>query len=167
MNKKLIIFIVIFIIILGGFFCILRESKCYTDISREISGSSMSPMLLNGTKIVSQENYYDCHKIERGDIVAIHIKDNNYIKKIVGLPGDNFSFVDGAIYLNNEKLNNSIGELYVFSEESKEMLNLLLNINSIPEDKYFVLGDSIESGVFDSRQFGFIERNQIFSKIKY
>ena len=94
-----------------------------------IPSSSMEPNLLVGDRLfVSKYSYgYSKHsfpfsppviknriffsKPERGDVVVFKTPSDNrtdYIKRLIGLPGDSIQFIDGNIYLNNNEILKSI-----------------------------------------------------------
>jgi len=175
-NKKVIIIITIILITI---FCIyflyknniketnLINNDCFITKQRIIDGVSMTPLLKDGQTVTTYENYYDCHEIERKDIVIFNIKTQNgdFIKKVVGLPGDILEFENGYVKINKEFVLNSEGKKYHFSTSQQNILKIPLNESSIPRNGYFILGDSLNSGTFDSRQFGYISKDQIIGKV--
>ena len=92
---------------------------------------------------------------------AEYLKDScststDFIKRIIGLPGDSIQIVDGTVYVNGKKLD----EPYV-PDEYRD--HVPLDKKVVPADKYFVLGDH-RSSSNDSRVWGFVDRKEIYGK---
>jgi signal peptidase I len=112
--------------------------------------------------------YYDCHNINRNDIIAFKLKTKSkpFIKIVKGLPNDTLEFKGKYAYINGKLLVNSQGKPYIFSERAKKILSAPLINHKIPNNMYLVLGDKIyEKDSFDSRSFGYISEDQIIGKI--
>jgi signal peptidase I len=177
-KKKLItIAIIILAVIIVIVFLLNKNTKedlvinqCYTEVQRVIDGTSMSPLLKNGQTVISQENFYDCNEIKSGDVVGIHFKtrEEDFIKRVVGVPGDSLTCDDSNyLYINGKKVVNSAGQNYKLNSKAKTLLFAPLVDNKIPKNGYLVLGDDVSSDSFDSRQYGFVDDDHIISKIKY
>lgn len=132
----------------------------------DVYGSSMCDTLNNiegechqgfGEKIIINEALYLTNSPERGDIVVFNSGDKEkefFIKRVIGIPGDEVSFEDGKVFLKKageedfteleeEYLNeNNSGKTYVKIEG--------LNPFKVPEGKYFLMGDNRNSST-DSR----------------
>ena len=89
-----------------------------------------------------------------------------FVKKLVGLPGDRIEFEGNYLRLNGRILKNSEGEPYLFSERSKRILKAPLEGGRIPEGKFLVLSEKVFPTDFDSRQFGYLEKEHILRKVK-
>lgn len=110
-----------------------------------VESSSMEPTIKKEEIVVTNKLAYVHNKPERGDIVTFTIPNTNtiLIKRIIGLPGDTISFVDGYVFING-----------IICDENK-YLNESIESNSsktfqVPENHYFFLGDNRENS-FDSR----------------
>lgn len=103
----------------------------------EVFQTSMLPNFLPGERVVvNKAVYWFGHAPKRGDVVilkAANGADENWIKRIIGLPGDTVEIVHGATYVNGVKLD----EPYV-----KNSFTYSFNKITIPADKYFFLGDN-------------------------
>jgi signal peptidase I len=103
----------------------------------EIPSRSMVPTLnvddqLFATKVYNPEN------LKTGDIVIFYFKpkDELFIKRLIGLPGDKVEIKSGKVFVNDEQIN----EDYVKHPEVTQ------GVYNVPEGKYFFLGDNrIES----------------------
>ena len=163
-----------------------------------IPSSSMEPNLLVGDRLfVTKYSYgYSKHSFpfsppilkgrilfnepKRGDVVVFKTPADNrtdYIKRLIGLPGDKIQFIDSNLYLNNaEILKTRISKndvifcgkrkinVFTFEEEfeyEKKFKTVYLknfsfqnsDIFEVPEDHYFFLGDNRDCSK-DSRYLG-------------
>ena len=179
-----------------------------------IPSSSMEPSLLVGDRLfVTKLSYgYSKHSFPfslgpiknriffsepiRGDVIVFKTPTDNrtdYIKRLIGLPGDKIQFIDGNLYLNNiEILKSKINyksKIYcgetnvdttVFKEmllNKKEYLITYFNYGSyqnsdefiVPKDHYFFLGDNRDCSK-DSRflsSVGFVHKNNLVGKAQF
>ena len=95
---------------------------------------------------------------ERFDVVVCRYPgrgNTNFVKRVVGLPGDTVELRDGYLYINGEK----VDEPYIQDEYRVGRLNNY-GPYMVPEDCYFVLGDHRNSSN-DSRSQGAISRDMI------
>jgi signal peptidase I len=125
----------------------------------KVEGTSMLPGLADQERIFINKLAYRFGSIERGDLVVFRYPadpSKNYIKRIVGMPGDRIEIFRGAVMLNGSHLQ----EPYVPANyrDERSMSEVL-----VPEGSYFVLGDHRNLSS-DSRDFGMVERKLIFGK---
>ncbi len=144
------------------------NTDCFVAMQRTVNGDSMSPLIENGEVVTTYENYYNCNEIQRGDIVIFSFKtrDEDYIKKVLGMPEDLLEIEQGFLKINGEYLLNSEGRQYKVDSIKEKILTIPLVNQQIPRNGYLVLGDNVDVSVFDSRQYGFINKSQIIGKIK-
>ena len=75
-------------------------------ISFNIPAKSMQPTLLVGDYLFFDKNYYLKNEVKYGDLVVFKTKDNvDFVKRIIGMPGDNVQILDGEILLNDVLIN--------------------------------------------------------------
>lgn len=150
-------FIVAFIIVGGVYFFLGRPFT--------VSGASMYPTLHNGDRMVLSK----IGDIHRFDVVILKAPDENveYIKRVIGMPGDTIEMKSGVLYINGKKVDQpfinteALAKQTVFIDDFT--LESLTDESKVPEGKYFVLGDN--RGVSkDSRMIGFIDRSAIEGK---
>lgn len=130
-----------------------------------VSGESMMPTLVDKEKIIISK----ISRLKRFDIVSFEVNNKLYIKRIVGLPGESIEYKDDILYINNKPYQ----EPYL--DEYKELtpepltedfsLNSLYNMNNIPDESYFVMGDNRHNSK-DSRMIGFIKKEDIIGASK-
>ena len=126
-----------------------------------VEGDSMNPTLVEGDRLFINKIGMYIGDIERLDVVVFKGKNNtHYIKRVVGMPGDQLHFKNNHLYINDQL----ISESYIIEDDyQRDMtLNTLYGFDKIPEDYYFVLGDN-RSNSMDSRQrsIGLVHESQI------
>ena len=179
-----------------------------------IPSSSMEPTLLVGDRLfVTKYSYgYSKHSFpfsppilnkrvmfnspERGDVVVFKTPADNrtdYIKRLIGLPGDNIQFIDSNLYLNNtEVLKSRISlkskiycgkdtiDVYKFEEKlpnGKSFHTVYLenytyqnsDVFTVPDNHYFFLGDNRDCSK-DSRYLtsvGYVHKDNLVGKARF
>lgn len=137
-----------------------------------VEGSSMMSTLQDGDRMVANKIGYKLNGLERFDISVFKHKDGtNYIKRIIGLPGDYIEYKNDQLYINGKKYSEAYLESQKKDLEREELLTDDFKIKTlpstlspiVPEGHYFVLGDN-RRGSKDSRDIGFIPANNIIGK---
>ena len=129
-----------------------------------VSGQSMYPTLHNGDHMIMSK----LGDINRFDVVVLQApdEDKEYIKRVIGMPGDTLEVKNGILYINGKAvdqpfINTNNDKKTVFIDEFT--LKELTGEDKVPEGKYFVMGDN--RGVSkDSRMIGFIDKSAIEGK---
>ncbi len=143
------------------------DISCVKVEKHKIAGQSMEPLLADGVEVKGLVGYYDCNEIKKGEIAVLEFKtrEESFVKKIVGLPGDELVFENDQIKLNGKILENSAGEPYLFFEASQRIINIPLKDGKISEGRYLVLGEEKGPSAFDSRQFAFVEKEHLKGRV--
>ena len=117
-----------------------------------IPSESMLPTLGIGDRVLVNKLAYSLGDVERGDIVVFDKPESlpdtgvdEFIKRVIALPGDTLESRDGVVYVNGERLEED------YLPTSVRTDNLELRV--IPEDHVFVMGDN-RTNSQDSRVFG-------------
>lgn len=126
----------------------------------EVPTGSMENTIHGGDRLFGFRLAYTFSDPERGDVIIFKYPDNeeeNYIKRIIGLPGDKVEIIDGVVYINGEELE----EDYL----KEKPLELDFGPYEVPEDSYFVLGDN-RNGSHDARRWKntYVHRDKIIAK---
>ena len=131
-----------------------------------IRQSSMEPTFFNGDYVfISKQAYTLFGDPERGDVVVFHTgmqtddgEDKNLIKRIIGLPGNQVEIIDGYVYLNGEKLNETYINEQGVSGDMEEI--------TVPEGKLFCMGDNRRVSL-DSRDaaVGCVDQEEILGRV--
>ena len=162
--------------------------------SFNIPAKSMQPTLLVGDYIFFDKNYYLKNEVKYGDLVVFKTPDDvDFVKRVIGMPGDNIQILDGEIFLNDVFINKIKTNDFVetdmqgntkrirkFKERlfniEYEVLDLFdngiadnTNIYKVPEGHYFVMGDNRDNSL-DSRfmdQIGFVPVDKILHRANF
>ena len=121
-----------------------------------IDGSSMEPNLHHGEFVIVSKINYRFGEPERGDVVVFDFPRNitqEYIKRVIGLPGEHILVEDGNVYVNEIILS----EPYLVMEPQYEGEWV------VPEDTLFVLGDN-RNNSSDSHTWGMVPLNNVIGE---
>ena len=129
----------------------------------EVLGNSMYPTYKNGEYLMANKLTYRFGEPRRGDVIIFKYSDTqDFIKRIIGIPGDNIMVKDGKVYVNGTQLDETTYLEETVYTSGGDYLTEGETI-TIGESQYFVLGDNRPHSS-DSRTFGPIEENQIKGK---
>ncbi|MDD4785012.1 MAG: signal peptidase I [Candidatus Shapirobacteria bacterium] len=135
----------------------------------EVKGSSMVPNFVDKEFLLTEKLSYQFGDPQRGDVIVFKApasepcaaEECEYIKRVIGIPGDRIMVKEGQVYLNGELLEQTflpdgvLTDPGQFSQEGVEQI--------IPEDQYLCLGDNRKHSR-DGREFGPIKKNLIVGK---
>lgn len=126
---------IVVVVVLAIFF------MTYFCSQTKVVGNSMSDTLVNGDSVMINTLSYKMDSPGRFDVVVIEKKEKNgntaeYIKRIIGLPGETVQIVNGRIYVNDKLLD--------YNEDKDNIVNAGLAAEKIKLDynEYFVMGDN-------------------------
>ncbi len=142
----------------------------------KIPSGSMIPTLLVGDHILVNKFIYgiknpitgstwiSIEKPERGDIVVFKFPVNpkqDFIKRVIGVPGDSIKIVDKKVYINN-KLFDVDGAVNLDAKVIPGNLQPRDNFGPVvvPEDSLFVMGDNRDNS-HDSRFWSFVKFKEV------
>ena len=127
----------------------------------KIKGDSMQPNYPNGEYLLTDKVTYRFEEPRRGDVIVFKAptdESEEYIKRIIGLPGETVTLQAGKININGQALD----EAYLptgletfggpFLKEGEEI--------KVPDNEYFVLGDNRPFSS-DSRVWGMVDKSKI------
>lgn len=130
----------------------------------QVDGRSMEPNFHNAEYILTDKISYRLSSPKRGDVVVFHSpQDNNtdFIKRIVGVPGDMLMVKDGYLYLNGTRLD----ETYI-NDPGKVAPGKYMRDGAtveVPNGQYVVMGDNrLHSS--DSREWGLVPAQNIVGR---
>jgi len=135
----------------------------------QVKGSSMVPNFTDGEYLLTDKLSYQFSEPQRGDVVVFKAPatepcaedECEYIKRIIGLPGDKVMVKDNQVYLNGQLLEQKfipsdfVTEAGSYCQEGVEV--------TVPQGKYLVFGDN-RSHSRDGREFGPIDKSLIVGK---
>ncbi len=136
--------------------------KTFLFNSTLVKGSSMQPTLHENDRIFVNKIIYRINEPERGDIITLHAPDREnteYIKRVIGVPGDEVEITDGKVIVNGKVLEEPYTAPGAYTNTYDK------NKWKVPEGKIFVLGDNREPGASkDSRSLGLIEESSVVGR---
>ncbi len=127
------------------------------QVSR-VEGDSMYPTLKDGQYTIVNKIIYRLHSPERGDIVVFRAPrepSKDYVKRIIGLPGEKVAFHHGRVLINDLYLQEPYLSTLPDYEDPQPV--------KVPQGYYYVLGDN-RANSEDSHQFGPIPERSIRGK---
>lgn len=122
-----------------------------------VDGTSMEPNMMDADRLLVSKVAYTFGEPERGDIIVFPSPYNDgreFIKRIIGMPGETVQVIDGFIYINGELLD----EPYIINRDSKTIGPI-----TVPAGEYYVRGDNRPVSL-DSSQGWTIKRDDIHGK---
>lgn len=125
-----------------------------------IQGDSMNPTLKNNQRVLLNR-LYTSQTPNRFDVIVFHAPDQrDYVKRIIGLPGDKVEYKDDQLYINDapvqetfltKKTNTAFTGDFTYDFTLQEVIGT----NTVPKGEVFVLGDNRRYSK-DSRTIGTI-----------
>jgi signal peptidase I len=118
-----------------------------------VENISMKPTLQPGELLIVNKLAYKWSEADHGDIVVFHFQgntDNDYIKRVIGLPGDEININNGAVSVNGYTLN----EPYISDPP------MYVGSWTVPVGQLFVLGDN-RNNSSDSHQWGYVDMDDV------
>lgn len=165
-------------VVIGLAIAFAIKSFVFTRV--RVDGPSMEPNLQNNEKVFAWKQA----KVKHLSVIVFdaHGEDpsakvnTNYVKRVIGLPGDTVTSKNGYIYVNNKKINQSFisksertsgtGNWTLASLQKTQKWNDGKKITTVvPKGKYFVLGDH-RSVSNDSRYWGFVDKDKVLGVVK-
>lgn len=129
-----------------------------------VEGASMEPTLHDQEKVIVNKLNFTGN-FDRGEIVIIKGKTKNYVKRIIGLPGDRIEVKNDVLHVNGVICK----EPYLSKnrEIAKQMGSRLTGDYgpiTVPKNKYFVMGDNRLVSKDSRNGLGFIDKKRIVGK---
>lgn len=165
MKKRVLKEIISWLIVFATAFILAIVINRFVILNEKIPSGSMENTIMTGDKVLTFRLAYLFSEPKRGDIVVFPFPDDesvDYIKRIIGLPGETVEIRDGAVYINYSE--EPLDEPYVkepWDEEGDGDHYIFV----VPEDSYFMMGDNRRDSM-DSRYWNnhFVHEDKIKSK---
>ncbi len=119
----------------------------------------MQPCLRDGDRLVVDRLTYSFADVSRFDIVVMRNPKNtsvDYVKRVVGLPGDRVRLNGGTLFINGQAVSESFGPIHDEATTTERV---------VPEGYFFVLGDNRPISC-DSREFGLVKAEYLKGKVR-
>lgn len=162
-SKHTVIDIIQTIVIALAFYTVVH---LFIAQPNKVDGSSMVPTFHTSDRILTSKLSYRFGTPHRGDIIVFtppNPQNGDYIKRIIGLPGETIELKNGQVYINDQLLS----EKYL-PADTKTVERAFLRDNvpyKIPDGDYMVFGDN-RNFSSDSREWGPIAYKEIIGKAK-
>ncbi len=163
-NYRRLIPAVLFAIVLG---IVIRA---FFFASYIVDGKSMEPTLYDGNLLMVNKVAYELREVNRFDIVVFHANaKDDYVKRVIGLPGDTIEYKHDKLYVNGEHVREDFLTSLKKESEHKPYTNdftlkKTAGKKKVPDGHLFVMGDNRPDSL-DSRSFGFISEEQLVGKV--
>jgi signal peptidase I len=121
-----------------------------------VENISMLPTLQPNEFVIVNKMAYKLGEVQGGDIVVFHYPQDpreDYIKRVIGVPGDTITVEGQQVYVNNRPLT----EPYISAEPQYS------GSWTVPEGQLFVLGDNRNQSS-DSHSWGFVPMGNLVGK---
>lgn len=131
----------------------------------KVSGLSMFPTFNDGDYIMTDKLSYRFGSPKKGDIIVLknpRNEEQDFIKRIIAVPGDTLKVEESSVYVNGQRLAESYLPSGTYTR-SGGFLNEGVEIKAGP-NQYFVFGDNRERSS-DSREWGSLTKEEIIGKV--
>ncbi|MGP4040318.1 signal peptidase I [Gracilibacillus sp. D59] len=151
-------------IVITGLIVILF--RMFIAVPIVVEGPSMLPNLEDNDRIIVNKISLMFGAPDRFDVVVFHATaKKDYIKRVIGLPGDSIIYKDDQLYINGQPVKEPFIDEEIANDQSNYTANFSLkdipgNAEEVPEGHVFVLGDNRPNST-DSRHLGFIPMDQL------
>lgn len=133
--------------------------KHFLFTQRIVDGHSMDHTLANGERMLIDRIPYDFGLPKRGDIVVFQAPDGEqWVKRVIGLPGDTIQLIKGKLYLNGKY----IPEPFITDGPTDPKYNYGPSV--VPPGHIFVMGDN-RTVSYDSRYIGPIAVDKLTGRV--
>ncbi len=136
-----------------------------------VDGESMMPTLEHGDRMIVNKIGYTVGEPDRFDIIVFHAPEQkDYIKRVIGLPGDHVAYEEDQLYINNDPIDEPYLDEYKqgISGTLTEDFTLedIANESVIPEGYVFVMGDNRRASK-DSRHIGLVSTEEVIGNTNF
>ena len=127
-------------LMIGDYLFVSKYSYGYSHYSLPLSPSIFSGRIFGSVP-------------ERGDVVVFRLpKDDSidYIKRVIGLPGDKIQMIDGQLHINGEPVKRERIEDFVEAEEGSRTTRIKRWRETLPNGVSYTTLDLIDNGFYDN-----------------
>lgn len=135
-----------------------------------VEGKSMMPSIQGGNRLIVNKADYHITEPHRFDVIIFHAtKTSDYVKRVIGLPGDKIVYKNDVLYVNGKAVKEPYLEPYkkqLISGQLTDDFSLRSETGreTVPEGKLWVMGDNRQISA-DSREFGYVDIDQVVGKV--
>jgi signal peptidase I len=133
-------------------------------VNAQVPTGSMKDTIMEGDRLIGFRLAYVFSQPQRGDIVIFKYPDDetqNYVKRIIGTPGDIIQIKEGHVYVNGNLLDESYIRESMIPTDTEETY-------VVPEGHYFMMGDNRNNSL-DSRFWTntYVAKDKILAKVMF
>jgi len=148
------------VVIVAIAFVLSMVIRNYLIDTRIVPTGSMLPTIQLQDRLIVDRFFYKCGDIKRGDVIVFEapesmMKDEDLVKRVIGLPGEKLEVKNGKVYINDRVLD----EPYVEYPADYEFGPV-----TVPEDSYFMMGDNRPAS-YDSHRWGALPKDKILGRV--
>lgn len=132
----------------------------------KIPTGSMIPTLMIGDRIFVDKVSYRFREPVRGEIIVFKYpldEKKDFVKRLVGLPGEELQIKDGKIVINGETADDHALDQNYYYNVMNSQYGEPNQVIKVPDDSYFVLGDN-SAHSSDSRSWGFVPKDNLVGR---
>lgn len=137
-----------------------------------VDGESMMPTLENGNLLIINKIVDEVDDLEQFDVIVFHATpEDDFVKRIIGLPGDKVEYKNDVLYINDKAVKEPYLDKYKVGLNKEKLTGdftlkgISHGVNDVvPKDHIFVLGDNRKDS-YDSRYFGFVPIENVVGKV--
>lgn len=149
------------IVVIGAIFALIY---LFVAQFHKVSGNSMVPTFHSGDFLITEKVSYRFNSPQRGDVIVLknpRDESQDFIKRIIAIPGDTVKVESNIVHVNNEPVNES----YLPPDTQTQAGAFLIEGISVKAgpNQYFVMGDNRDHSS-DSRDWGALTREEIVGK---
>src|SRR6201982_4283791 len=115
----------------------------------------MAPTVLVGDHLTVDKAYYRSYSAARCDVVVFKLPTDNstdYIKRVIGLPGDHIQMKDGILNINGQPCPRKRIEDYLYQEGNGAIIALAQYIETLPNGVQHRIIEISDNGPLDNTQ---------------
>lgn len=130
-----------------------------------VDGQSMVPNLADNERLIVNKLIYFLRQPERGEVLVFHAThDKDYIKRVIGLPGETIEVKDDTLLINGKEHDEPyLSEIKATYHESGMSYTMDFGPVEVPQGHIFVLGDNRPNSE-DSRELGPIALEKVVGR---
>ncbi len=149
------------IVIFGAIFAALY---LFVAQFHKVSGNSMVPTMHTGDYLITEKISYKLRNPKRGEIIVLknpRDESQDFIKRVIAVPGDKLQILNNAVYVNNQPLTENYLPAGIITRSGAFVTEG--STIKVAGNQYFVFGDNREHSS-DSREWGPVTKEEIVGK---
>lgn len=160
--NRVIVYLLVFVLNVGAGFALDTAMRGYTYQSFKVPSESMLRTLYVGDHFIARI-LADSDAVMRGDVIVFKHKGRDFVKRVIGLPGERVAIEKKTVSINGVPLTEPYARHTIETHfpERDSMAE-----RTLAQDEYFVMGDNRERS-YDSRFLGPVPRDDIFARAEY